>query len=390
MTAEEKTQYSFPTLVLDGGLVGTTLEDVFHRDISGPLWSAKPIEEDPEVIIEAHLAFLRAGADIILTSTYQCAHNTFERSGYSREDARHIMLKSVRLAMEAKHRFLEEQRDTKTSSQQLRSVMVALSLGPYGATLYPAQEFDGFYPPPFGPDLSRTSEKTNTFEDASKEQAAIEALTTFHFERLSVFADEPEVWDAVDFVAFETVPLRREITAIRRAVAELQTTKDLVPIGVPRNDGNRMMKRWWISTVHPDGRYPEMTVEGRRATTTEVAEAALLCENELPSPWGFGINCTSIEFLPGLLQEVKNVAKEVAVGWRKPWLVLYPNRGDLYEPKTQTWEKRNKEGAGWAEEMRTVVDEAGKAQVWAGVIAGGCCKTGPDEISCLAQELRNI
>ena len=49
---------------------GTTLEDVFHKDISTPLWSAKPIEYDPEVMIAAHLAFLRAGANIILTSTY--------------------------------------------------------------------------------------------------------------------------------------------------------------------------------------------------------------------------------------------------------------------------------------------------------------------------------
>ncbi len=86
MSTAEKFQ-PFPMLVLDGGLVcnpvyllcpsllrritkGTTLEDVFHKDISTPLWSAKPIEDDPEVIIAAHLAFLRAGADVILTSTY--------------------------------------------------------------------------------------------------------------------------------------------------------------------------------------------------------------------------------------------------------------------------------------------------------------------------------
>ena len=48
---------------------GTTLEDLFHKDISHALWSAKPIDEDPEVIIAAHLAFLRAGANVILTAT---------------------------------------------------------------------------------------------------------------------------------------------------------------------------------------------------------------------------------------------------------------------------------------------------------------------------------
>ena len=73
-----------PLIVLDGGLVrthvvqpsltphlhqGTTLEDVFHHDISNPLWSARPIEHEPEVIIEAHLSFLRAGARIITAAT---------------------------------------------------------------------------------------------------------------------------------------------------------------------------------------------------------------------------------------------------------------------------------------------------------------------------------
>ena len=80
------------------------------------------------------------------------------------------------------------------------------------------------------------------------------------------------------------------------------------------------------------------------------------------------------------------VADKVA-GGGKPWLVLYPNRGDTYDPKTQTWFKQSTEGMGWAEEMRTVVDGAEKAQVWGGIVAGGCCKTGPDEINCLAKEL---
>ena len=48
---------------------GTTLEELFHKDISAPLWSAKPVDSEPQVIVDAHLAFLRAGCDIILTST---------------------------------------------------------------------------------------------------------------------------------------------------------------------------------------------------------------------------------------------------------------------------------------------------------------------------------
>jgi S-methylmethionine-dependent homocysteine/selenocysteine methylase len=52
------------------GYQGTTLEDVLGVNISdSPLWSAKYIKEDPEVIIKAHLAFLEAGASIIQTAT---------------------------------------------------------------------------------------------------------------------------------------------------------------------------------------------------------------------------------------------------------------------------------------------------------------------------------
>ena len=276
------------------------------------------------------------------------------------------------------------------SSQDPPSAMIALSLGPYGSTLSPAQEFDGFYPPPYGPDLSRTSEKTNAFANAEDEQAAIEALTTFHFERLKIFADVPDIWDALDFVAFETVPLRREITAIRRAVARLQTLKNWAPSDKSGNEGTQQIKPWWISTVHPDGRYPEMTLEGRRASATEVAEAVLLHSDKLATPWGFGINCTGIEFLPDLLQEAKGVAEKAVVGRGKPWLALYPNRGDVYDPKTQTWQAKSMEGNNWAQEMREVVDRAVKAHVWAGIIAGGCCKTGPNEIGCLSQELALI
>jgi hypothetical protein len=76
-------------LILDGGLVsargctagfasnltatalqGTSLKDVFKQDVSGPLWSARVIDESPETIVNAHLAFMRAGADVILTATY--------------------------------------------------------------------------------------------------------------------------------------------------------------------------------------------------------------------------------------------------------------------------------------------------------------------------------
>jgi len=49
---------------------GTTLKELFGVDTSqSPLWCAQSILEDSRMIVETHLAFLRAGAQIILTST---------------------------------------------------------------------------------------------------------------------------------------------------------------------------------------------------------------------------------------------------------------------------------------------------------------------------------
>lgn len=75
-------------VILDGGLVrdrlppiyiqrshnlwqGTTLETTCKIRIADtPLWSAEALSKEPEAIVAAHLAFLRAGAQIIETSTY--------------------------------------------------------------------------------------------------------------------------------------------------------------------------------------------------------------------------------------------------------------------------------------------------------------------------------
>ncbi|KAJ6616686.1 hypothetical protein B0H10DRAFT_2036588 [Mycena sp. CBHHK59/15] len=66
-------------------------------------------------------------------------------------------------------------------------VKIALSLGPFGAGLSPAQEFDGFYPPPYGPSAySEASLNRNAFAagEEAQEAEATEALARFHFDRL--------------------------------------------------------------------------------------------------------------------------------------------------------------------------------------------------------------
>ncbi|KAJ7782507.1 Homocysteine S-methyltransferase [Mycena maculata] len=373
-------------VIMDGGL-GTTLEQTFGLDISNtPLWSAKAAIEYPEVIVDAHLAFLRAGARIILTSTYQCSLSTFEKAGYSAVDARRIMSKCVQLAAEARSRFCEE-RKSPDPSNDLERVKIALSLGPFGAGLTPAQEFDGYYPPPFGPRAyTPGGENRNAFpkddEGRRQEEEATEALARFHFERLCVFSDNEAAWDALDFIAFETVPLVREIRAIRMAMAALEQR-------------HVKGKPWWISLVFPGGKFPEALGEGdsgkvpvRVVVAAALEGPRLTAPALLPSPSALGINCTETEMIPGILVDMEDAVQEF-LEQNHPWLVIYPNGGDIYDPVSQTWIVKD-QGDVWAEKLAEIVAkiQAGPERgLWAGVVAGGCCRTGPDDIGLLSTQV---
>src|SRR6185437_3347371 len=92
--------------VLDGGLA-TELE---RRgcDISGPLWSARVLDEAPEAIQQVHFDYLRAGADCISTASYQVSAMGYGGLGRSCEDADRALRKSVELAEAAREEYRRE------------------------------------------------------------------------------------------------------------------------------------------------------------------------------------------------------------------------------------------------------------------------------------------
>ncbi|CAK5281170.1 unnamed protein product [Mycena citricolor] len=374
----------FPTItgdrkvvILDGGL-GTTLEQTFGLDISHtPLWSAKAAVEHPTVIVDAHLAFLRAGAQIILTSTYQCSPSTFAGAGYGDEEGEKLMCKCVLLAEDARVRFLSETHQNGGDAEP--GPKIALSLGPFGAGLSPAQEFDAFYPPPYGPRAYTTAgPNVNAFspEEGELEAAATEALAQYHLERLSIVAADPRAWAAVDLIAFETVPLLREIRAIRIAVGRLAA--------------RGLHKPWWISFVFPGGRFPETG----GVTVRSVMDAAFgsgAGDGNLGHPSALGVNCTDAGELPRILQEMQAALGEMGRGERdeKPWLVVYPNGGDIYDPVTQSWiVKSVTSGPSWAQRVGAMIKGIDLGDTLNGIVVGGCCRTGPADIRELGDVLK--
>ncbi len=126
-------------MILDGGLA-TELE-AGGADLAGGLWSARLLSDDPARIRRAHQDFLEAGADCIVTASYQATVGRFLESGYSSQQAEALLQLSVELAVEARDRFWSVEQNRNGRIRPL----VAASIGPYGAYLADGSEYSGQY-----------------------------------------------------------------------------------------------------------------------------------------------------------------------------------------------------------------------------------------------------
>ncbi|WSR66565.1 homocysteine S-methyltransferase [Streptomyces sp. NBC_01198] len=162
------------TLVLDGGLSNQLADQ--GCDLSDPLWTARLLADDPGQIEAAHRAYVRAGADVLITSGYQAGYEGFARRGIGRAEASALLRRSVDLARRA--------------AAGRPGVRVAASVGPYGAVLADGSEYRGRY------------------------GLTVRDLADFHRRRIEAAAAA-----APDLLALETVPDIDEAEAMLRAAA---------------------------------------------------------------------------------------------------------------------------------------------------------------------------
>ena len=120
-------------VVLDGGL-STVLEEL-GATLDGALWTARLLAEEPERIVGAHRAYFQAGAMVATTSSYQASIEGLLAAGHDAAGARRLITLSVTLAQQAR----EEMADTRPG------LLVAASVGPYGAFLADGSEYTGRY-----------------------------------------------------------------------------------------------------------------------------------------------------------------------------------------------------------------------------------------------------
>ncbi|MEU0371718.1 homocysteine S-methyltransferase [Streptomyces sp. NPDC006283] len=118
------------TVVLDGGLSNQLQAQ--GCDLSDSLWSAALLVDGPRQIEAAHTAYVRAGAQVLITSSYQATFEGFARRGLGPAEATRLLGRSVDLARSAAEGADHE-------------VWVAASVGPYGAMLADGSEYRGGY-----------------------------------------------------------------------------------------------------------------------------------------------------------------------------------------------------------------------------------------------------
>lgn len=255
-----------PHCVLDGGLATELAARGF--DLSDALWSARLLHDAPDAIEAVHLDYFEAGADVAITASYQASFEGFAARGYSHTETAHLLQRSVGLARAARDASLARR------PHATRRLLVAASVGPYGAILHDGSEYRGDY---------------GLTEDA---------LAQFHAPRMaSLLSASP------DLLACETMPSLLEARAIVRVLREHPAA------------------RAWVTFTCRDG--------ARTAAGDAIADCVRVLDAE-PQVEAIGVNCVA----PSLVTPLIRV---MASGTNKP-IVVYPNSGEVWDAEARCWD----------------------------------------------------
>ncbi len=216
---------------LDGGL-STALENNGNK-LTTSLWTGELIRTNPAQITKAHLDFINAGAQIIITSSYQLSYTGCGARGWSEDETNQALIASTLLA---KNAVIESG----------KSVKVAASVGPYGASLADGSEYKGNY-------------------GVSKA-----VIKDFHARRLEML-----ISTSPDYLALETMPDTFEVEVLLELLSDCP---------IP----------YWVSYSCKAGNKTNAGQDFQSAV--DLAQSAM----------AVGINCTKPELITDLLKSAKS------------------------------------------------------------------------------------
>jgi homocysteine S-methyltransferase len=251
-------------LILDGGLA-TELEFAGF-DLDDPLWSARLLLEAPEAIEAVHRDYLSAGADCVVSASYQATLPGFMRLGLTEAESAEMIRKAVRLAIQVRNGFW----GVEVNRQGRLKPLVAAGVGPYGAYLANGAEFTGDY------DLDE------------------KGLYAFHRERWRILS----LTDA-DLLACETIPSASEARALARILAETPEAHA------------------WFSFSCRDGEH-----------INDGTPIALCVEPlaSLPQVVAVGVNCTAPRHILSLVKSIRTITTKPIVVYPNSGEVYDANR----------------------------------------------------------------
>ena len=299
-----------PFVVVDGGL-STALQGLGHT-VDGELWTARLLRDQPVAIVDAHRAFIDAGAQVLITSSYQASVQGFVSAGSTIAEAHQMLASTTALARQAialaatpTPGAAATPTPAAAATPTPGAVVVAASVGPYGACLADGSEYHGRY------------------------QATWAQVRKFHADRLDVL-----IATGPDLLAIETIPTQAEAEIIVELVAES---------GIPA----------WLTFSCSD--------ESTTCGGDPIEQAVRSIDGRLHA---VGVNCTDPRHVDGLLRRITSIT-DLA-------LVAYPNHGGSWDADGKAWSHDHRQAqtceidpqfvAGWV--------DAGARYI------GGCCGIG--------------
>ncbi|XP_069698295.1 homocysteine S-methyltransferase-like isoform X1 [Periplaneta americana] len=266
-------------VVLDGGFATQLCRHVSDPVDGTPLWSASFLYTNPDAVIKTHLDFLRAGAEVLMTNTYQASIEGFvNHLGLNEEDSYKLIKNAVHLAKTARSQYAKE------VGAIADKILIAGAIGPYGSALHDCSEYTGSY-------VSHVSKKEMADWHRPRMQALIEA--------------------GVDLLAFETIPAQSEAEALVELLKEFPQQKAWLVFSCKDN----------FHTCHGE----------------KFQDAAKKCwEINSSQLIAVGVNCLSPKYVSSLLKGINKDKTDNPIP-----LIVYPNSGESYDLE-RGWFDRDK------------------------------------------------
>ncbi|NUF50138.1 homocysteine S-methyltransferase [Gilliamella sp. ESL0250] len=269
-------------IIIDGALAS----ELQRRgcDLNDSLWSAKVLIERPELIRQVHYDYFKAGADCAITASYQATPLGFEQKGITFDESIKLIKTSVELAKQAKQQYLNETNPNKI-------LLIAGSVGPYGAYLANGSEYTGNY------------------------QLTEAEFIAFHRDRIEALIDAK-----VDILACETLPSFSEIKALVKLIQQF-------PI----------INAWFSLTLK----------DAQHLSDGTALSQVIDYLNNIEQIVSIGFNCIALESVTPALQVLNKLTT-------KP-LIVYPNSGEQYDPTTKQWHKNYQHNCTYSNQLPTWV-----------------------------------